>query len=222
LLVVYVAAAPPAQPLDRKRIDRRIDELNHERFTVRDGAMQELAKLGYDLKPILRAALKDTRRPLEWRRRVEALLEKLPGVVLADLDLPNGIKVVDGDDLAARNLRELRNPDRQQRSFAVQELGGLADTSAKVVPALAEVLTKDKDEHVRRCAAAGLAWVGPKARPALAALKAGLDDADAYVRDACRRAVDAVAKAQDGPANNQEAQRQESVREAIRKFKNAR
>jgi hypothetical protein len=219
VLTIYINCAPSEQPLDRKQIDKWIEELYHDKFAVRENATQELAKLGPVVKPVLRDALKGNLRTLEGRRRIEALLDRLQGIALADLEIPKGIKLIDADDLVARNLQALKNTDPTQRSLAIQELSGFAVYSEKVVPALAEMLKKDRNEHVRRCAAAGLAWIGGQARPALAVLKKGLGDPDAYVRDACQRATDAIEKAKDTPGSDEERKRRRSIVKAISKFK---
>jgi hypothetical protein len=219
VLTVHIVSAPPEQPLDRKQIDKWIDELDHDTFAVRENATQELAKLGYDVKSILRDALAGKRAQVEGRRRIAALLDQLPGLDLTELQMPKGIKLIDADDLVARHLQGLKNTDATQRSLAVQELSGFPDHSDKVVPALAQMLKKDANDHVRRCAAAGLAWIGARSRPALAVLKQGLDDPDAYIRDACRRALDAIEKAKDEPSGD-ERKRLLSIAKAISKFKN--
>jgi RNA polymerase sigma factor (sigma-70 family) len=68
---------PAAEP-DRKQISRLAADLGNERFTVRQKASQGLAKLGTAAAPALRRALA-AKLPLELRRRLEGVLEKLEG-----------------------------------------------------------------------------------------------------------------------------------------------
>jgi WD40 repeat protein len=90
---------------------RLIDELNSNRFTVRQAASAALAKIGTEAEPALRQALAGE-RPLEARRRIEG--------VLADLQRAK---------LTAEGLRQLR-------AVAVLERIGSAE-ARKLVEALA-------------------------------------------------------------------------------------
>ena len=56
VLHVYVNLQKP-RPLDAKMVEKWLDDLDSEVFKPRDKAMQELAKLGNDAKPFLRATL---------------------------------------------------------------------------------------------------------------------------------------------------------------------
>jgi len=178
ILTIHIVQPPSVPAVERKQIDVWVAELNDDKFAVRDKATQELAKLGPAIKPVLREALKSTSLTAEGRRRIEALLDKMASIALADIETPKGVKLADPTDLVVQNLDGLKHPDTYQRSHAVQELGSLADYSDKVTPALGKTLKNDKDEHVRRCAAAALAHIGGKARPALSVLKEGLTDQD--------------------------------------------
>jgi hypothetical protein len=220
VLTVYINVAPSHQPLDRKQLEKWIAELDHDTYAVREKATQELEKLGQDVKAMLRQALKADRSLNEGRRRITALLDRLQGIEVSDLEVPRGTRLIDADDLVARRLEELKLADVTQRSIAVQELGRFADVSVKVVAAVVERLQKDDNDHVRRCAAAALAAMGGKARSAEAVLKKGLTDRDEYVRDACKRALEAIAKGKDKAAAAEEAKRLEQVRKDIHQFKN--
>lgn len=219
VLTIYIRGAASDQGFDRKQVDKWLDELDHDKFAVREKATAELAKLGDNVRSILRDALKTGARTAEGKRRIEGLLDKLPGLAISDLEIPKGIKLIDTDDLVTRNLKEVKNTDPQQRGHAVQDLGRFADSSDKVVPALAEMLKTDKDAHVRRCAAAGLAALGAKSRPALAVLKEGRGDSDAYIRDACQRALDAIEKSKDASVSDDDCKRLQEIQKAIGQFK---
>jgi WD40 repeat protein len=70
----------PVTGVDARQIARHITNLGDERFAVRQKAMLELEKLGEWAEPALRQAL-EGRPPLETRRRVEQLLDKLERAV---------------------------------------------------------------------------------------------------------------------------------------------
>jgi hypothetical protein len=87
--VVELAAADSAvallqkdlRPVDApapERVARLLKELDDDRFSVREKAMQELAHLGELVEPALRQALAD-RPAIEVRLRIEQLLEKVGG-----------------------------------------------------------------------------------------------------------------------------------------------
>ena len=64
----------PVQPAG-DRVRKLIDELDSDQFNVRDNASKELAKLGSGVEAELRQALEKKEISLEFRRKVEALLE---------------------------------------------------------------------------------------------------------------------------------------------------
>jgi hypothetical protein len=71
---------PPVPVPDPAKVAQLLKDLQNERFAVREKADKELAKLGDLVEPDLqKAAGEDT--PLELRRRVQQLLDKLQGPV---------------------------------------------------------------------------------------------------------------------------------------------
>jgi WD40 repeat protein len=70
----------PVPPPDAKKVARLIEDLNHERFAVRDKAAAELARLGELVEPDLGKAAKGD-ASLEMQRRIEQLLDRLEGPV---------------------------------------------------------------------------------------------------------------------------------------------
>ena len=72
----------PSEPLDMKRTQELIQQLDHEQFKVRDKAMGELGKLGELVVPVVDKVLADNPAP-EPRRRLEELRAKLTGFVLS-------------------------------------------------------------------------------------------------------------------------------------------
>jgi hypothetical protein len=196
-LTVYVRAPNP-RPLDRKRVEQWLPGLGSDSFKAREQASQELQKLGKDAKPILREALKAEQSP-EARRRLEALLERVQDVDVTDLVIPKGVTVVTVDDQLAAHMKGMQSPDRNVRSTALQDLAGLAPYSDKVVSALSDALKKDEDNHVRRVAAGCLSHLPVGVRAAEPVLKAGLDDPDAYIREACKTALGRLDGPKDAP-----------------------
>jgi RNA polymerase sigma factor (sigma-70 family) len=69
----------PAAPRDAKQVERLIKDLDSEQFDVRRKAAEQLEALGEPAAPLLRKALKGE-LPLEARRQVERLLDKLEQV----------------------------------------------------------------------------------------------------------------------------------------------
>ena len=72
----------PAAPLNasqQKQVERRLADLDDETFAVRQKAEADLEKMGDAIEPALRKAL-GGKPPLEVRRRIEKLLEKITAV----------------------------------------------------------------------------------------------------------------------------------------------
>jgi hypothetical protein len=67
---------PPAPPIDYKRIDPLIADLNSDQFSVRQKASRELENMGEVIEAALRKGLLK-KGSLEYRRRIESLLQKL-------------------------------------------------------------------------------------------------------------------------------------------------
>src|SRR5262249_34454070 len=67
-----------AEPVDTRRIERLIADLDDERFAVREQATRELEALAERAAPAMRKALAG-KPSLEARRRLVALLDRLDG-----------------------------------------------------------------------------------------------------------------------------------------------
>src|SRR5262249_38946922 len=148
--------------------------------------------------PFLRAALKG-QPSLEKRRRIEGLLDKLPGFDVSDIEIPKGITLESVDDLIQIHWKRLKDADSTTRGMAIQELTILAPYSDKIVPAMTAMLDKKENEWVRRVAAGCLGRVGAQANAAIPSLQAGLGDADANIRNAFQAALDQIANARPVP-----------------------
>ncbi len=196
VLTVYVPAAKPAGGVDKKAIEKWIEELDSVTFQTREAAQEELRKLGREVKPNLRAAL-GSRPSAEQRARIEKLLNGIGSIDAGDLDIPKGVTVVVVEDLLAEYKKGLASTDPTLSGLAVQGLTGLAPYSDEVIPLVAGMLVADKNEYVRRSAAGCLGYLGAAAKSALPALKAGLEDADANVRAAFKAAVEQIESAKE-------------------------
>jgi hypothetical protein len=198
VMTVYITARKPRPLEEPKKVKQWIRDLGNESFETREKASRELEKLCRDAKPLLREAL-GGRPELEVRRRIEDLLQRLSGIDVGDLEIPKGITLVSVNELLAVHLKGLRETDSTVCAMAVQDLSTLAPYSDEVVPALTGMLGKDKNEYVRRVAAACLAHIGFKARSAVAALKAAQKGADANMAKEFQSAIDRLEKAKERP-----------------------
>lgn len=217
---LYINRAIGTPPKDRQRLDDWIRQLDHNEFTVREKARKELAKYGNELKPILKEVLKKGQARAEGQRQIELLLAAMEGIDVESLDIPKDVRLVEVDDLIAINLKKLESPDARTRSFAVQELASLACYSEKMVPVLVETMKKDKDAHVRRCIAGGFSQMGSRASPAAEVIETCLKDPDEYIRDACKRAKEAIAN--DKEDHSAEQKRFQAILDDIHRLKMSR
>src|SRR5262249_52381496 len=154
-----------------------------DEFEKRQMASRELGKQGQAVEPALRKALAATASP-EVRLRIRALLDRLPRINLAVLEVPAGLKAVGPDELVARCTRGLRSKDSVVRGVAAGRLASLEPERKKAVEGLVRVLRQDRHEYVRRCVAGALQREGWQARPALAELRAALSEPDVNIRNA--------------------------------------
>jgi RNA polymerase sigma factor (sigma-70 family) len=218
-MTVYISALKP-RPVDRQQFDKWLRDLNSDSFPTRAAATAELQKLGNDAKPLLNAALA-AKPTVEMRRRIESLLDKLPSFDLADLEIPKGVVVISVGDLVAKGIQELKDPNRNVRSLAMQDLSRLARFSDKVVPTLVEIFEKDKDVHMRQIAAICLGQAGAQAKPAASALKQGLHDPDANIRHTCQNVLNRLANAVDAPDQPERIRRERAILKEINELRKA-
>jgi WD40 repeat protein len=105
--VKLVAGA--VKPIDRKQVAAWIEELNDEKFAVRDSAFKKLAALGRSVEGALRAKL--AKKPeLEQARRIELLLTQMKSSPAGDhLRAVRSVELLEliGTDAAAKVLKEL-------------------------------------------------------------------------------------------------------------------
>jgi hypothetical protein len=199
-MTVYLQPPPSPKPPDAAAVARWIADLDNDAFETRERASRELEKILDPAVPALRKA-RDAGPPAETRRRIDQLLERVPGMDLRLVEMPAGVTVLELKNLLDRYHKGMKNADPQARGKAVTSLGRLADCT-DVVPDLIAVITGDKHEYVRRCAASALYRMGKRGAPALPALKAGLNDPDVNVRNLFDVTVKQIEGADDKPARD--------------------
>jgi HEAT repeat protein len=217
-MTAYVNAETPRGPLDRKKAEAWLRDLDDDSFATREAARQGLEKLGIAAKPLLRDALKG-RPPLEVRRRIEELLARFKGHDAADLEIPPGVTIVTAGEVLEGHLKGVSGGDDAMAFFGLVEFASYSD---KAVPALTVQLAKGKSEHVRRLAAHCLGNIGAGARSALPALKVGLADPDPSVRSACRVAIEQIEKAREEAGWAAEVKKRRAILKDLDEWKKAR
>jgi hypothetical protein len=120
VLTVYIKARKPVPPRERTKIEEWIRDLDSESFQTREKATLELTKLGRDVKPFLREALK-ARPGLEMRRRIDGLLQKLPAYDLDDLEIPKGVSLVGGDDRIEKAVDRPGGEDEAKNKLVISK-----------------------------------------------------------------------------------------------------
>lgn len=179
-MTVYLPPTTLPKPPD-PAVARWIADLDNDAFETRERASRELEKVLDAAVPALRKA-RDANPSAETRRRIDNLLETIPGLDVRLVEIPAGVTVLQLKDLLDRYHEGMKNPDPLARAKLVRELGRLADYT-DVVPDLVAVINGDRHEFVRRCAASALYRMGKRGTPALPALRAGLNDPDVNVRN---------------------------------------
>ncbi len=214
---IHVTVAKPAREPDAKQVRGWIADLDSDDFATRDRAAGELARLGHAAAPLLRETLAG-KPSAETRRRVEDLLGRLDGIGLDLLNLPEGIPVVDVEELQGRARRSLKSTESEVRGYAVMCLGHGAPTSEAILPDLLDLLKNERNEYVLRCAASILVSLGSGSRPALPAMKEHLNDPDENVRNAFKQAIETVEAAGEDKKEEKPARERKLLGEQIHTF----
>jgi WD40 repeat protein len=108
---------PPARPVDTKRVEALIADLDNEQFTVREKAGAELAKMGEQIHPLLKRAKENNPSP-EASRRIGAIMNAPPAPPSGDrLRVLRAIAVLEriGTPEAREVLKQLAEGDRAAR-----------------------------------------------------------------------------------------------------------
>jgi hypothetical protein len=220
-LTVWIPAPRPRTAANAKDVRRWIHDLDNSAFAVRDQATKELEKLGREAAPMLREALAG-KPSAEVRHRLDALLERLPGIDLDGLRIPAGVTVVEFKDLLARYQEGLKSAEYLVRGHAAGGLADLAIYGDETIEPTIELLKTEKHEYVRRYAASSLGRFGARAIAAVPILKEGLNDADMNVKNAYLEAIRTIEKAEPDKAWPAEAKKRQEIRDDIRAFCQAR
>ncbi len=226
-MTVYINGIKPLAVQDPKQIANWLSKLADEEFKVRESAQKELEKLGNDAKPFLLDALKN-QTSAEARGRIEMLLGKLRVFDVTDLDIPKSIEVVTMDDLMAEYWKGLKDPDQYKCTDAIQGLSTFSPYDSKIVPALIEMLKKDKNEYIRRVAASCLCNLETPVESIVAALKEGLEDPDMNIRNHFQASLDRIEQAKqkseeakEKTAKEERLKRERAIAKEIADFKKA-
>jgi len=97
----------PVAPVDSRTIARFVADLDSDRFETRQHATEQLEKLAELAEPVLRQALQN-KPPLERRRRIDQLLEKL--AVQRDTPSPERLRML----RALETLEQMDIPEARQ------------------------------------------------------------------------------------------------------------
>jgi hypothetical protein len=217
---VWLPSARVSSSVPAGRIAGWIADLDSEDFEVRENAGRQLEKQGAAIEAALRKALASG--SAEVRKRVRALLAKLPSINLDALVIPEELSAVGPEHLVARCEKGLASKDAVIRGVAAGQLASLEPDRKKAVEGLLKVLREDSNEYVRRYVAGTLGHEGWAARPALPQMRKFVDDPDGNVKNAFRQAVADIEKARENPGSEEQARIAAAIRQDIVAFLKAR
>jgi hypothetical protein len=192
-MTIYIDRAAALRPVD-PRVQQWINDLDGQRFAVRQHAFQNLESQGDAALPWLQKALGAQGITLEARARIERLLTRLKPIHAARLHLPKGIPVVGVDELLRREARNWRSSDLGKSWDTANKLSALAEFTEESFPLLVEMLN-DGREQVRDLAVGAFLRLGGRAAAAVPALKAAAPGMTPESRSALAKALTAVAAA---------------------------
>lgn len=219
-LHIYVPSARP-KAAAAGRLAAWVKGLDSDDFAVRAAAARELEKQGLAAGPALRAALEGT-PSAEVRRAARALLGRLPSIDLGAMAIPEGLRAVGPEELAARYARGVRSASPTIRGIAASQAAALEVGRAKAVAGLLAALRKERHEYARRCLIGALGREGKASAPAVAEVRKGLDDPNVNVRNECQSALAAIEKAEADPVAAEKARTRAAIRDDIVAFLKAR
>jgi hypothetical protein len=169
-LVIYVDRAAPSRPLD-PRATQWIKDLDSDRFTVRQAAVENLGIQRDAALSMLQESLDAKDVTLEARRRIEQLMKRLEPIHATRLRIPHKIPVFGPDDLLKREAENWRSGDRGASWMAAHQISALAEFTEESFPLLIEMLHDDR-EQVRDLAVVAFEHLGSRASGVVPALKA--------------------------------------------------
>jgi Tol biopolymer transport system component len=120
----------PVAPVDARTIARFVADLDSDHFETRQHATEQLEKLAELAEPVLRQALQD-QPPLERRRRIDQLLEKL--AVQRDTPSPERLRVL----RASEALEQMDTPEARRVLEEYAKGAPAADLTKEAKAALA-------------------------------------------------------------------------------------
>jgi hypothetical protein len=218
---IHIPSARVKSTATEGQVTKWIADLDSDELNVRENASRELEKQGKGAEAALRKAL-ETTGSAEVKRRVRALLAKLPQLSLDGLAIPEGVRVIGPDELTARCARGLKHKEPVIRGIAADQLSRLEPNRKKAVEGLLKVLKDDGNEYVRRSVASALMREGWAARVALPEIRKFVDDPDVNVKNAFKQAVAAIEKTKEDPAGEESAKLVAAIQKDIAAFLKAR
>jgi hypothetical protein len=221
VLTVYVRAAKPAAPADRKAAEKWIADLDDSVFRTRDAAEAELRKLGRSAKPVLQAALLG-KPSAEQKARLERLLKELTDYDAGDLAIPKGLTVLGVDDLIVQYAKGSDELSGTPREFAYHRMAALTSYGEAVMPTFAKLLGPDQNATIRYNVVEALGKAGGLAKAALPTLKACLDDKDTHLAAKCKAAIEQIEVAKESPTAADETNVTKAILDDIRELKKGR
>ncbi|MCI0641285.1 MAG: hypothetical protein L0Y72_03490 [Gemmataceae bacterium] len=200
VMTIYVDRAALPRPLDARTLEW-INDLDHERFDVRQRAFKNLADQGDAARPLLEKtseAAPTGAITLEAKCRIDQLLSRLKPIHAARLRLPKGIPVVSIDQLLRREAKNWRSGDLSKSWHASEKISAWAEYTEESMPFLIEMLHDDR-EQVRDLAVSAFKRLGGRAAATLPALEEAESKAQKPVyRNSLRQVQRALAAATPG------------------------
>lgn len=215
VLTLYIARSGPIPTAD-PRAGQWINDLNDNRYPVRQRASQLLAESGDAALTALRKALNDN-PTIEQKRRLEQLLDRLKPIHLARVKLPAGVAVASLNQLLDQAIKNWHSGDLGKSWSAACDICAWADHSDATAPLLAEAL-QDSREQVRELAVRAIARLGQRAASVVPALQAAQTSAAAAVRDSLRQAITAVENAPQNPELREQARQRKRLNDDIDQY----
>lgn len=218
-LTIYVPEPLPPALANPQQARKWIADLDSKVFRVRERATKRLTDLGPSVAGLLRKSLKEERRSLEAKVRMEKILAPMSEVIRLDvLEFPDNVPVIGMDTLLARCRKELSNKDPVIRGHAATHLVGFGVPAKEVLPDLKRVFKTEQHPSPLAGAAWAACRLGAAGKPLLPALKANVNSEDKNVASRCKRAINIIAKTKQKPQTKSDARRWATIRREIREF----
>jgi len=139
-LEVFIPDLPSAaEPASARQIAAWIEELDHQKFAIREKAHRELSRQGPSIRNALQEALAAKPTP-ETKRRLERILEQFSCLQLSDITKPRGLPMRSFDMVVDCERKLLISKDPATRWNASNRLHEAVDGSGDLLKLLVAVL----------------------------------------------------------------------------------